>query len=65
MHAWESIQITLDLIEANLSEEISINELANKANLSPFYYQRLFKRLVNKTVMEYIKLRRLAKLLNT
>ncbi|HBG5345433.1 TPA: AraC family transcriptional regulator [Clostridioides difficile] len=61
MHAWESIQITLDLIEANLSEEISINELANKANLSPFYYQRLFKRLVNKTVMEYIKLRRLAK----
>ena len=46
MHAWESIQITLDLIEANLSEEISINELANKANLSPFYYQRLFKRLV-------------------
>lgn len=61
MHAWESIQTTLDLIEENLSEEISIDDLANAANLSPFYYQRLFKRLVNKTVMEYIKLRRLAK----
>ncbi|MCC0703831.1 AraC family transcriptional regulator [Clostridioides sp. ES-S-0049-02] len=61
MHAWESIQTTLELIEERLSEEISIDDLANAANLSPFYYQRLFKRLVNKTVMEYIKLRRLAK----
>lgn len=29
--------------------------------LSPFYFQRLFKRLVNKPLQEYIKLRRLAK----
>jgi AraC family transcriptional regulator len=31
------------------------------ASLSPFYYQRLFSRLVKKPVAEYIKLRRMAK----
>jgi len=60
VHAWESIQITIDFIEENLSEKIEIEELAKMAHLSQFYYQRLFKRLVKKSVMEYIKLRRLA-----
>lgn len=40
---------------------MSIEELAGQASLSPFYYQRLFSRLVKKTVREYIKLRRLEK----
>lgn len=61
MHAWESIQSTLDYIELHLSEEIQIQELANIAHLSPFYFQRLFTRLVGKPVMEYKKLRCLAK----
>ncbi|MFV0394850.1 MAG: helix-turn-helix domain-containing protein [Coprobacillaceae bacterium] len=63
MHAWESIQTTLDYIDANYDTEITIKELADKAHLSMFYYQRLFNRLVGKTVFEYIKLRRLAKAL--
>lgn len=61
MHAWEQIQITVDYIEDHIGEEISIQTLANQAALSPFYYQRLFKRLVKKSVVEYIKLRRMAK----
>lgn len=61
MHAWEQIQETLDFIEAHLSEEISIDSLAKMAALSPFYYQRLFSRLVKKPVAEYIKLRRMAR----
>jgi len=61
MHAWESVQKTLDVIEARISEEISIDNLAEVAALSPFYYQRLFSRLVKKPVREYIKLRRLAR----
>lgn len=60
MHAWESIQITLKWIEENLSEHAEIEKLAEIAHLSPFYYQRLFSRLVGKPVMEYMKLRRLA-----
>jgi AraC-type DNA-binding domain-containing proteins len=60
MHAWESIQNSLKWIEENLSESIKIEELASIAHLSPFYFQRLFSRLVGKPVMEYAKLRRLA-----
>lgn len=60
MKAWESIQDSLKFIEENLPETIKIEELANKAHLSPFYFQRLFSRLTGKPVMEYVKLRRLA-----
>jgi len=61
MHAWEAIQKTVDFIEENLENEIQIELLAKTAFLSPFYYQRLFTRLVKKPVREYIKLRRLAR----
>lgn len=61
MHAWEQIQKTVDYIEEHISEEIKIENLAKLASLSHFYYQRLFSRLVSKSVNEYIKLRRLAK----
>ncbi len=61
MHAWEAIEQSLAFIEEHLTKEISTEELANTAGLSPFYFQRLFKRLVNKPVQEYVKLRRLAK----
>ena len=60
MHAWEAIQKSLDTIEVNISENINIEQLAKESALSPFYYQRLFSRLVKKPVREYIKLRRLA-----
>ena len=61
MHAWESIQKTLEIIEARIHDDISIEELADIAALSLFYYQRLFVRLVKKPVREYIKLRRMAR----
>ncbi len=61
MHAWEAIQKTLNHIEDHLGEEIQIEELAQAAALSVFYYQRLFARLVKASVRDYIKLRRLAK----
>jgi len=61
MHAWEQIQLTLDYIEEHLDEKFEIESLAKIAALSPFYYQRLFSRLVKKPVVEYTKLRRMAK----
>lgn len=64
MHAWKEIETTLDYIEIHIKEELEINALAEMAHLSPFYYQRLFKRLVGKSVMEYIKLRKLASMLH-
>ncbi len=60
MQAWDTIQNTLKWIEENVSEHIEIEKLADMAHLSPFYYQRLFSRLVGKPTMEYVKLRRLA-----
>lgn len=61
MHAWEAIQKSLDYIEDNFSEDIKLETLSNVAALSPYYFQRLFSRLVKKPVNEYVKLRRLAK----
>ena len=61
MYAWEQIQQTVDYIDKHLGEELAIDNLAEMASLSPFYYQRLFKRLVKKPVGEYIKLRRMGK----
>jgi len=61
VHAWESIQKTLDYIEENIGAETQMEALADIAALSVFYYQRLFARLVKKPVREYIKLRRLAR----
>jgi AraC family transcriptional regulator len=61
MHAWEAIQKTLDTIEENVAAEIKIESLAESVALSPYYYQRLFARLVKRPVLEYVKLRRLAK----
>ena len=61
MHAWEQIQESIEFIESHLGEELSIRDLAEKAALSPFYYQRLCRRLVKKPAAEYIRLRRMAK----
>lgn len=61
MHAWEAIQKSVDYVEEHLQENIRAEDLAEMVGVSPFYFQRLFKRLVNKPLQEYIKLRRLAR----
>ncbi|MHB8077447.1 AraC family transcriptional regulator [Desulfosporosinus fructosivorans] len=61
MHAWEAIQKTVDYIEENLAQKHTPEKLAEVAALSPFYFQRLFARLVKCPVNEYIKMRRLAR----
>lgn len=65
MHAWESIQKAVDYIEDHIAQEMKLEELAAVAALSPFYFQRLFTRLVRRPVGEYIKLRRLARAADT
>lgn len=61
MYAWEAIQNAINYIEDKLSEEIKMETLSRVSSLSPYYFQRLFKRLVKTSVNEYVKLRRLAK----
>lgn len=53
------IQRTLDYIEGNLHERITLEGLAELACFSPFHYHRVFQFLVGETVMEYVRKRRL------
>lgn len=65
MYAWESIQKVLDYIEDNIAQSYSPEELSMVAALSPFYFQRLFTRLVRRPVSDYVKMRRLARACET
>ncbi len=60
MQGWmEEMQRSVDYIEQNLTETLDIEEIAEKAALSPFYYQRIFGALCGMTVGEYIRARRM------
>ena len=63
MYTWEAIQEALDRVEQELPRGIKTEWLAEQVSLSPFYFQKLFKRLVHKSVQEYIKLRRLSRVI--
>lgn len=55
----EDIQNALAYMEANLTEELEIREIAKRAYVSPFYFQRIFAALCGVSVGEYIRSRRL------
>ena len=60
MNGWiEGFQASIDYIEQNLTEELDIDDIARKAALSTFYYQRIFGALCGMTVGEYIRSRRM------
>ena len=60
MKGWiEGFQESIDFIEENLTDDLDIEEIAAKAALSPFYYQRIFGALCGMTVAEYIRARRM------
>ena len=48
------------IIEENITEDLSIEEIANRVNISPFYFQKGFGMLCGYSLSEYIKNRRLA-----
>ena len=61
MNVWvEGIQNALEYIEQNLTEEISVKTVAEKAYVSEFHFQRIFHALCGCSVGEYIRNRRLA-----
>ena len=56
----DGIQNALEYVEENLTQELSIKEIAEKAYVSEFYFQRIFGALCGFSVGEYIRNRRLA-----
>lgn len=60
MNNWNSgIRNAICYIEEHLTEDIDVNEIASKAFVSSFYFQKIFNVLCGFTVGEYIKNRRL------
>ena len=60
MRGWiEGFQASIDYMEQNLTEDLDMEQIAGKAALSPFYYQRIFGALCGMTVGEYIRGRRM------
>jgi AraC family transcriptional regulator len=50
-----------DYIEAHLAEAISLRQLAQAANYSPWHAERIFKEMTGKTPFDYIRVLRLSK----
>jgi len=56
----ECISKAIGYIEENITEELTIKDIAKQAMVSPFYFQKGFAMLCGFTVGEYIRCRRLA-----
>lgn len=60
MNGWaEGIQNAIAYMEKNLTEELNISDIAARAYVSEFHFQRIFSVLCGFTVGEYIRNRRL------
>ena len=60
MNSWnDGIRNAICYIEDHLTKDIDVNEIASKAFVSSFYFQKIFHVLCGFTVGEYIKNRRL------
>lgn len=57
-------QGSIDYIEKNLKEILTVEELAEHAGFSPYHYYRLFNSYVGMPVMQYIRRRRMAYAVN-
>lgn len=53
------VEDTISYIKNNICEPLTLEDLAGKANLSPFYFTRLFKKETGHTPHEYIILSRI------
>jgi len=56
-----AVQRMQDYIENNLNKNITLYELAQCSNYSPWYSAKLFKEYIGKSPFEYIRLMRLSK----
>jgi len=60
MNNWiEGIQSAIEYMENNLTEDIKVKDVAEKAYVSEFHFQRIFSALCGISVGEYIRNRRM------
>lgn len=56
----KAISGAIEYIEHNITEDISLEDIAGHVNISAFYFQKGFSLLCGYTISEYIRNRRLA-----
>lgn len=56
----ESLQRAIDFMEAHLTEPVTVEDIAGRANMSPFHFQRTFMILTDISVGDYLRRRRLS-----
>lgn len=61
MELVRSLQRAIEYMENHLLDDITINDIAKQAHLSPYHFQRTFVILTDITVGEYLRRRRLTK----
>lgn len=60
MEWMEAIGKAVQYIEENITDELTVENIAAHVHLSPFYFQRGFSLLCGLTISEYVRSRRLA-----
>lgn len=60
MEWMESISKAVEYVENHVTEDITVEDVANHIHMSPFYFQKGFSMLCGFTVAEYMRNRRLA-----
>lgn len=60
MNWLEDIRRSIRFMEAHLTEDLTVEQIAAEVNLSPFYFQKGFSILCGVTVSEYLRNRRLS-----
>jgi AraC family transcriptional regulator len=59
MQSKNSIAHSLEIIENQISEKLTVGHIAGSVHFSKFHYQRLFREMVGESVMEYVIKRKL------
>jgi AraC family transcriptional regulator len=59
MDTYERIERSIDFIERNLREDLTLRQIAAEAYFSPYHYHRIFSGMAGDSVGEYIRKRRL------
>lgn len=60
METKERLQRAIDYIESNLNKNLSIDQIADYSNFSPYHFQRLFKKHTEFSIKDYMLQRRLS-----
>ena len=56
----EIIKSIIEYIEENIKEKITLEDIASYSNFTKFHLLRIFKAIVNLSVMEYVRGRKLS-----